>query len=127
MLAVFDLYCLLVHFLNLLAIIFNRPNNLIVGTPDATKAEQEDTIPMWRKCFIANELNEIQTIRRVRPTFLILLVVLFLEVVGFADLGYLDPNATVSSDINQNTIILSPRSDILRFPILVCVFIVIGM
>lgn len=38
------------------------------------------TVSIWRTYFVANEWNEIQTIRKINPTFQIISVLFFLEV-----------------------------------------------
>ncbi|TSK20226.1 Meckelin [Bagarius yarrelli] len=41
---------------------------------------QAPTVSIWRTYFVANEWNEIQTIRKINPTFQIISVLFFLEV-----------------------------------------------
>lgn len=38
-------------------------------------------VSIWRTYFIANEWNEIQTIRKINPLFQVLAVLFFLEVI----------------------------------------------
>lgn len=45
-----------------------------------TKAVCSSPVSIWRTYFIANEWNEIQSVRKINPTLLLLLVLLFLEV-----------------------------------------------
>lgn len=49
----------------------------VSGAPD-----KQDTSPVsiWRTYFVANEWNELQTIRKICPTFQIMAVLFFLEV-----------------------------------------------
>jgi meckelin len=37
-------------------------------------------VSIWRTYFVANEWNEIQTIRKISPTFQVIAVLFFLEV-----------------------------------------------
>lgn len=37
-------------------------------------------VSIWRTYFVANEWNEIQTIRKIDPTFQVIAVLFFLEV-----------------------------------------------
>uniref|UniRef100_A0A674EE57 Transmembrane protein 67 n=1 Tax=Salmo trutta TaxID=8032 RepID=A0A674EE57_SALTR len=48
-------------------------------------------VSIWRTYFVANEWNEIQTIRKISPTFQIMAVLFLLEVLGFSSLALRDP------------------------------------
>ncbi len=41
---------------------------------------QASPVSIWRTYFVANEWNEIQTIRKINPTFQVIAVLFFLEV-----------------------------------------------
>ncbi len=41
---------------------------------------QASPVSIWRTYFVANEWNEIQTIRKINPTFQVMAVLFFLEV-----------------------------------------------
>uniref|UniRef100_A0A8C8FCL3 Meckelin n=1 Tax=Oncorhynchus tshawytscha TaxID=74940 RepID=A0A8C8FCL3_ONCTS len=60
-----------------------KANKTIQGTPSP--------VSIWRTYFVANEWNEIQTIRKISPTFQIMAVLFLLEVVGFSSLALRDP------------------------------------
>uniref|UniRef100_A0A8C4ZIQ8 Transmembrane protein 67 n=1 Tax=Gadus morhua TaxID=8049 RepID=A0A8C4ZIQ8_GADMO len=52
-------------------------------------------VSIWRTYFVANEWNEIQTIRKISPTFQVIAVLFFLEVLGFSNLALRDPWSTL--------------------------------
>lgn len=41
---------------------------------------QASPVSIWRTYFVANEWNEIQTVRKINPTFQVIAVLFFLEV-----------------------------------------------
>jgi meckelin len=88
-------------------------------------SEQGPEVSMWRRCFVANEWNELQTVRRIRPALLLLLVVLLIDVAGLGVFGYLDPAATADPSVNP-VFELSPTSDLLRYPMIVLCFTAVG-
>jgi hypothetical protein len=45
-----------------------------------TSDRQQTSVSAWRTCFIANEFNQMQTFRRVRVSFQLLLVVFIIKV-----------------------------------------------
>ncbi|KAM6373257.1 LOW QUALITY PROTEIN: meckelin [Alca torda] len=53
-------------------------------------------VSIWRTYFIANEWNEIQTVRKINPLFQVLAVLFFLEVVGFSNLALMDSSSSLS-------------------------------
>ena len=61
---------------------------------DAGKAAP---VSMWRSTFIANELNEMQTLRAWHPLFTMMLVLLFLEGLGYVNYGRTIPYASLSA------------------------------
>lgn len=78
-------------------------------------------VSIWRTLFIANEWNEIQTIRKINPELQIFLVLFFLKVVGFEFLATTDPQSTTS--VNLTTDYVGEYSKVLRFAILSIVFL----
>ncbi|XP_026172550.1 meckelin isoform X2 [Mastacembelus armatus] len=72
---------------------WERPRNKVSRTVQATGELKRDPAPVsiWRTYFVANEWNEIQTIRKISPTFQIMTVLFFLEVLGFSNLALRDP------------------------------------
>ncbi|RXN30389.1 meckelin isoform X2 [Labeo rohita] len=49
----------------------------------AETKSQASPVSIWRTYFVANEWNEIQTIRKINPTFQVIAVLFFLEVIFF--------------------------------------------
>ncbi|KAK3540968.1 hypothetical protein QTP86_007693 [Hemibagrus guttatus] len=81
------------------------------------------TVSIWRTYFVANEWNEIQTIRKINPTFQIISVLFFLEVVRFSSLALRDP----SSELQRSSEEFIPSySRILRYGVAAAVWLCIG-
>ncbi|XP_017308711.1 meckelin [Ictalurus punctatus] len=81
------------------------------------------TVSIWRTYFVANEWNEIQTIRKINPTFQIISVLFFLEVVSFSSLALRDP----SSELQRSDEGYIPAySRILRYGVATAVWLCIG-
>ncbi|XP_060756170.1 meckelin isoform X1 [Neoarius graeffei] len=81
------------------------------------------TVSIWRTYFVANEWNEIQTIRKINPTFQIISVLFFLEVVSFSSLALRDP----SSELQRSGEGYIPAySRILRYGVATAVWLCIG-
>ncbi|XP_061676780.1 meckelin-like [Syngnathoides biaculeatus] len=76
---------------------WERPRSKASRSVLATGPQKRDPSPVsiWRTYFVANEWNEIQTIRKIRPTFQIVAVLFFLEVLGFSNLALRDPWPTL--------------------------------
>uniref|UniRef100_A0A7N8X8J7 Transmembrane protein 67 n=1 Tax=Mastacembelus armatus TaxID=205130 RepID=A0A7N8X8J7_9TELE len=69
---------------------WERPRNKVSRTVQELKRDPAP-VSIWRTYFVANEWNEIQTIRKISPTFQIMTVLFFLEVLGFSNLALRDP------------------------------------
>lgn len=80
-------------------------------------------VSIWRTYFVANEWNEIQTIRKINKTFQVWAAVFFLVVVGFENTATKDPDGGVrkSSDSYQ-----AEHSRVYRYAVAVLVYVVIG-
>ena len=78
-------------------------------------------VSIWRTLFIANEWNEIQTIRKINPELQIFLVLLFLKVLGFEYLATTDPQGATT--VNPTMDYVGDYSKVLRFAILSIVFL----
>ncbi|KAG7242035.1 hypothetical protein INR49_024080 [Caranx melampygus] len=76
---------------------WERPRSKTSKTVQASGESKRDPAPVsiWRTYFVANEWNEIQTIRKISPTFQIMAVLFFLEVLGFSNLALRDPWSTL--------------------------------
>ncbi|XP_047465822.1 meckelin isoform X2 [Mugil cephalus] len=76
---------------------WERPRSKTSRTVQATAEPKREPTPVsiWRTIFVANEWNEIQTTRKINPTFQIVAMLFFLEVLGFSNLALRDPWATL--------------------------------
>ncbi|XP_059922004.1 meckelin isoform X1 [Gadus macrocephalus] len=76
---------------------WERPRSKAGRTVNASGEAKRDPSPVsiWRTYFVANEWNEIQTIRKISPTFQVIAVLFFLEVLGFSNLALRDPWSTL--------------------------------
>ncbi|XP_053875156.1 meckelin isoform X4 [Malaclemys terrapin pileata] len=81
-------------------------------------------VSIWRTYFIANEWNEIQTVRKINPLFQVLAVLFFLEVVGFSNLALMDSSSSLT---RSNESYIAPWSRILRFGVSTVLWLVIAM
>uniref|UniRef100_A0A8C7CJ35 Transmembrane protein 67 n=1 Tax=Oncorhynchus kisutch TaxID=8019 RepID=A0A8C7CJ35_ONCKI len=93
-----------------------KANKTIQGTPSP--------VSIWRTYFVANEWNEIQTIRKISPTFQIMAVLFLLEVVGFSSLALRDP----WSDLQRPPQSYSPPYSLtLRYGLAATLWLCIGL
>ncbi|XP_023961010.2 meckelin isoform X2 [Chrysemys picta bellii] len=81
-------------------------------------------VSIWRTYFIANEWNEIQTVRKINPLFQVLAVLFFLEVVGFSNLALMDSSSSLTRSSESY---IAPWSRILRFGVSTVLWLVIAM
>ncbi|XP_072101178.1 meckelin [Mobula birostris] len=81
-------------------------------------------VSIWRTYFVANEWNNIQTIRKINPVFQVLAVVFLLEVVGFANLATMDPY-TKMNNISESSV--TPSSRILRYGVATTVWLSVSL
>uniref|UniRef100_A0A8C4E5A3 Transmembrane protein 67 n=1 Tax=Dicentrarchus labrax TaxID=13489 RepID=A0A8C4E5A3_DICLA len=81
-------------------------------------------VSIWRTYFVANEWNEIQTIRKISPTFQIMAVLFFLEVLGFSNLALRDPWPTLERSAQVYT---PPYSLMLRYGLAATLWLCIGV
>ncbi|XP_055066491.2 meckelin [Misgurnus anguillicaudatus] len=85
---------------------------------------QASPVSIWRTYFVANEWNEIQTVRKINPTFQVMAVLFFLEIVGFSSLALRDS----SSDLWRSTEAYTPPySLILRYGVASALWLCIGL
>ena len=62
---------------------WERPKGLLLSSnlnAEATPTSVSTPVSIWRTYFVANEWNEIQSLRRINHTLMLILVLLFLEV-----------------------------------------------
>ncbi|XP_071410278.1 meckelin isoform X1 [Pithys albifrons albifrons] len=81
-------------------------------------------VSIWRTYFIANEWNEIQTVRKINPLFQVLAVLFFLEVVGFSNLALMDASSSLTRSSESY---VAPWSRILRFGVSAALWIAIAI
>uniref|UniRef100_UPI00398F3174 meckelin isoform X2 n=1 Tax=Pristiophorus japonicus TaxID=55135 RepID=UPI00398F3174 len=81
-------------------------------------------VSIWRTYFVANEWNNIQTIRKINPNFQIIAVLFFLEVVGFKNLTSMDPYSNLNKTAESN---VAPSSRILRYGIANSIWLTVGL
>ncbi|XP_032843809.2 meckelin isoform X3 [Tyto alba] len=80
-------------------------------------------VSIWRTYFIANEWNEIQTVRKINPLFQVLAVLFFLEVVGFSNLALMDSSSSLTRSSESY---IAPWSRILRFGVSAALWLAIA-
>ena len=90
----------------------------------ATSSSPDDAatapVSIWRTYFVANEWNEIQSLRKISPTLCILIVLFLLEVVGLRNLAERGPIAHVTTSPDRYS---PPHSSVLRFALTAVLFI----
>ncbi|XP_034730420.1 meckelin isoform X3 [Etheostoma cragini] len=105
---------------------WERPRSKANRTVQATGKPKRDPSPVsiWRTYFVANEWNEIQTIRKISPTFQIIAVLFFLEVLGFSNLALRDPWPTLQ---RSSQAYIPPYSLMLRYGLAATLWLCIGL
>ncbi|XP_068093747.1 meckelin isoform X2 [Hyperolius riggenbachi] len=101
---------------------WERPKNRPLKSEGAAKVGPTP-VSIWRTYFIANEWNEIQTVRRINPLFQILIVLFFLKVVGFENLALRDWSSSLSRDPQDY---IAPWSRILRYGVATALWLAVG-
>ncbi|XP_030605522.1 meckelin isoform X2 [Archocentrus centrarchus] len=84
---------------------WERPRSKTSRSVQASGESKRDASPVsiWRTYFVANEWNEIQTIRKINPTFQVMAVLFFLEVLGFSNLALRDPWSNLQRSSEEYT------------------------
>ncbi|XP_028326363.1 meckelin isoform X2 [Gouania willdenowi] len=103
---------------------WERPRNKGSRIVQGETKREISTVSIWRTYFVANEWNELQTIRKISPTFQIMAVLFFLEVLGFSNLALRDPWTTLIRSPDAYT---PPYSLILRYGLAATLWICIGL
>ncbi|XP_040290242.1 meckelin [Bufo bufo] len=101
---------------------WERPKNKPLKSEGAEKSSISP-VSIWRTYFIANEWNKIQTVRRINPLFQVLIVLFFLEIVGFENLALRDPSSSLSRDAQDY---IAPWSRILRYGVATALWLSFG-
>ncbi|XP_074056271.1 meckelin [Macrotis lagotis] len=105
---------------------WERPKGKVLKAVEGEGGLRSATVPVsiWRTYFVANEWNEIQTVRKINPHFQVLAVLFFLEVVGFKNLALMDSSSSLSRSTSNY---IASSSRILRYAVSTTLWIVIGM
>ncbi|XP_056261829.1 meckelin isoform X2 [Pseudoliparis swirei] len=107
---------------------WERPRSKTSRTVQVSAAGEPKRDPspvsIWRTYFVANEWNEIQTIRKISPTFQIMAVLFFLEVLGFSNLALRDPWPTLQRSSQAYT---PSYSLMLRYGLAATLWLCIGL
>ena len=109
-------------FFDIFFIDWERPQGRVNQPTQGGGAGASDApVSIWRTLFIANEWNEIQTIRKTNTELQIFLVLFFLKVAGFEYLSTTDPFSRYSASADNEYI--GEFSQVLRFAVLCIVFL----
>lgn len=105
---------------------WERPKGKVLKAVEGEGGVRSATVPVsiWRTYFVANEWNEIQTVRKINPLFQVLAVLFLLEVVGFKNLALMDSSSSLSrSPLGY----IAPSSRILRYAVSTALWLAIGV
>lgn len=95
---------------------WERPKGMILPANQNAESDTSKAIPtpvsIWRTYFVANEWNEIQSLRKMSPTLVLMTVVFFLEAVGIKHLAEEAPTGHVTVSDERYS---APHSRALRF------------
>ncbi|KAG7473551.1 hypothetical protein MATL_G00097060 [Megalops atlanticus] len=82
------------------------------------------SVSAWRTFFVANEWNEIQTMRKLNPVLQLLLVLLIMQVIGVENIASRDLSLTILPGGEEYT---APWSPILRYGLTASVWLAVGL
>ncbi|NXQ92803.1 MKS3 protein, partial [Sagittarius serpentarius] len=104
---------------------WERPKGKVLKAVEGEGVVKSAAAPVsiWRTYFIANEWNEIQTMRKINPLFQVLAVLFFLEVVGFSNLALMDSSSSLTRSSESY---IAPWSRILRFGVSAALWLAIA-
>ncbi|XP_030793890.1 meckelin isoform X2 [Rhinopithecus roxellana] len=105
---------------------WERPKGKVLKAVEGEGGIRSATVPVsiWRTYFVANEWNEIQTVRKINSLFQVLTVLFFLEVVGFKNLALMDSSSSLSRSPSSY---VAPYSRILRYAVSAALWLAIGI
>ncbi|XP_032615940.2 meckelin [Hylobates moloch] len=105
---------------------WERPKGKVLKAVEGEGGVRSATVPVsiWRTYFVANEWNEIQTVRKINSLFQVLTVLFFLEVVGFKNLALMDSSSSLSRSPPSY---IAPYSRILRYAVSAALWLAIGI
>jgi len=105
---------------------WERPQGKVIpaggGSGDCSR---EVPVSIWRTYFVANEWNEIQTVRQINPIFQYFVAIFFLSVVGFGNVATMDPRSDFHIS-DGDVVYHAPMSNILRFACIGVVYVTAG-
>lgn len=105
---------------------WERPQGKVVTLGSSgSDCARDVPVSVWRTYFVANEWNEIQTVRQINPVFQYFAVVFFLSVVGFGNTATMDPVNDFHTS-HDEVVYRAPMSNILRFACICVVYLVVG-
>lgn len=81
-------------------------------------------VSCWRTLFVANEWNEIQTFRKINPTFQLIALLFFLKVINLEALTTADCNVSLDRD---SDLYIAPYSALLRIGMAGSIYIALGV
>ena len=82
------------------------------------------SVSIWRTYFIANEWNEIQTLRKTSPILILVITLLFLEAIGLQNLAEREPSSHITTSPERYS---APHSHVLRFGLAVLFYIIFAV
>ena len=85
-------------YIDIFFIDWERPRGAVSISAEGQNKSISTPVSIMRTLFVANEWREIQTIRRIKPTLQIVLVLFFLKVAGFEYWTTTDPISRLSVD-----------------------------
>jgi meckelin len=88
-----------------------------------SEKKNSSNVSIWRTYFVANEWNEIQTLRKINQIFQIFAVVFFLNVVGFENIATKDPDGRIVKDAASYK---AEYSIMFRYAIAASVYLIVG-
>ncbi|XP_063499509.1 meckelin isoform X4 [Symphalangus syndactylus] len=105
---------------------WERPKGKVLKAVEGEGGVRSATVPVsiWRTYFVANEWNEIQTVRKINSLFQVLTVLFFLEVVGFKNLALMDSSSSLSRSPPSY---IAPYSRILRYAVSAALWLAVGI
>lgn len=91
-----------------------------LDTPTTTPT----SVSIWRTYFVANEWNEIQTLRKINSFLVLVITVLFLEVIGLKNIAERVPGSHVTTPPTRYS---APHSSVLRLGLGVSFYILFAI
>ena len=106
---------------------WERPRGLLnTGNQNSELATSlpQTPVSIWRTYFIANEWNEIQSLRKISPVLVLVTVLLFLDVIGLHNLSERDPSSHVTTPNHRYS---APHSRVLRFGLMILFYVIFAV